>query len=91
MYLLSALLCQVLEVKVKVTQSCQTLCDPMDCPWNSPDQNTGGGSLSFLQGIFPTQGLICIHMMQNLCSLCPLLQMMKVLNLHSFYRNEYYK
>ena len=26
-------------------------------PWNSPGQNTGVGSLSFLQGIFPTQGL----------------------------------
>ena len=25
------------------------------CPWNSPGQNTGVGSLSFLQGIFPTQ------------------------------------
>ena len=25
-------------------------------PWNSPDQNTGMGSLSLLQGIFPTQG-----------------------------------
>ena len=25
-------------------------------PWNSPGQNTGVGSLSFLQGIFPTQG-----------------------------------
>ena len=25
-------------------------------PWNSPGQNTGAGSLSFLQGIFPTQG-----------------------------------
>ena len=25
-------------------------------PWNSPDQNTGVGSLSLLQGIFPTQG-----------------------------------
>jgi len=24
-------------------------------PWNSPGQNTGVGSLSFLQGIFPTQ------------------------------------
>ena len=42
---------------VKVTQSCLTLCDPMDCsPWNSPGQNTGVGSLSLLQGIFPTQG-----------------------------------
>jgi len=26
-------------------------------PWNSPGQNTGAGSLSLLQGIFPTQGL----------------------------------
>ena len=25
-------------------------------PWNSPGQNTGVGSLSHLQGIFPTQG-----------------------------------
>ena len=34
------------------------LCDPVDCsPWNSPGQHTGVGSLSLLQGIFPTQGL----------------------------------
>ena len=26
-------------------------------PWNSPDQNTRVGSYSFLQGIWPTQGL----------------------------------
>ena len=26
-------------------------------PWNSSGQNTGVGSLSLLQGIFPTQGL----------------------------------
>ena len=26
-------------------------------PWNSPGQNTGIGSLSLLQRIFPTQGL----------------------------------
>ena len=26
-------------------------------PWNSPGQNSGVGSLSLLQGIFPTQGL----------------------------------
>ena len=25
-------------------------------PWTSPGQNTGVGSLSLLQGIFPTQG-----------------------------------
>ena len=42
--------------EVKVTQSCLTLCDPMDSPWNSPGQNAGVGSLSFLQGIFQTQG-----------------------------------
>ena len=39
---------------VKVAQSCSTLCNPS---WNSPGQNTGVGSLSLLQGIFPTQGL----------------------------------
>ena len=27
------------------------------CPWNSPGKNTGVGSHSFLQGIFPTLGL----------------------------------
>jgi len=42
--------------KVKGTQSRPTLCHPMDCPWNSQGQNTGVGSLSLLQGIFPTQG-----------------------------------
>ena len=26
------------------------------CPWNSPGRNTGVGSHSLLQGIFPTQG-----------------------------------
>ena len=46
-----------MKVKVKVTQSCLTLWDPMDCPWlNSPGQNTGVGSLFLLQEIFPTQG-----------------------------------
>ena len=44
-------------MKVKVTQSCPTLSDPVDySPWNSPGQNTGMGSLSLLQRIFPTQG-----------------------------------
>ena len=43
-------------MKVKVTRSFLTLCDLMDCsPWNSPGQSTGEGSLSLLQGIFPTQ------------------------------------
>ena len=47
-----------------VSQSCLTLCDPMDCSppdssvhGDSPGKNTGVGSLSRLQGIFPTQGL----------------------------------
>ena len=51
------------KVKVLVAQSCLILCDPMDwqeparlfCPWNTPGKNTGVGSHSFLQGIFPTQ------------------------------------
>ena len=43
---------------VKVAQSCLTLLQPhgLSSPWNSPGQNTGVGSLSLLQGIFPTQG-----------------------------------
>ena len=44
-------------MKVKVTQLCPTLCDPMDCPWNSSGKNTGVGSWSLLQGIFPIQGI----------------------------------
>ena len=47
-----------LKVKVNVAQLCPTLWDSMAySPWNSPGQNTGVGSLSLLQGIFPTQGL----------------------------------
>ena len=43
---------------VEVAQSRLTLCDLTDynSPWDSPGQNTGLGSLSLLQGIFPTQG-----------------------------------
>ena len=43
---------------MKVTQSCPTVCDSMDCTvhGNSPGQNTGVSNLSILQGIFPTQG-----------------------------------
>ena len=46
-----------------LTQWCPTLCDPMDCRppgssvhGDSPGKNTGVGSLSLHQGIFPTQG-----------------------------------
>ena len=44
---------------MKLTQLCLTLCDLMDLHnlRNSPGQNTGVGSLSLLQGIFPIQGL----------------------------------
>ena len=35
--------------------SCSVVSDSL-WPWNSPGQNTGVGSLSLLQGIFPTQG-----------------------------------
>ena len=47
-----------------VTQSCLTLCDPMDCSvpgssvyGDSPGKNPVVGCHALLQGIFPTQGL----------------------------------
>ena len=51
-------------VCVLVTHLCPTLCISIGCslparllcPWNSPGKNTGVSSLSFLQGIFPSQG-----------------------------------
>ena len=44
------------------SESCSVVSDSLRphglySPWNSPGQNTGVGSLSLLQGIFPTQGL----------------------------------
>ena len=45
-------------VEVKVDQSCATLRPHgLYSPQDSPGQNTGVGSLSLLQGIFPSQGL----------------------------------
>ena len=46
------------KVKVKVAQfvSDSLLPHGLYSSWNSPSQNTGVGSLSLLQGIFPTQG-----------------------------------
>ena len=42
---------------MKVAQLCPTLrAHGLYSPWNSPGQNTGMGSLSLLQEIFPTQG-----------------------------------
>ena len=45
-----------------MSESCSVVSDSLRphglySPWNSPGQNTGVGSLSLLQGIFPTQGL----------------------------------
>ena len=44
------------------SESCSVMSDYLQTlelysPWNSPGQNTGVGSLSLLQGLFPTQGL----------------------------------
>ena len=46
-----------------VTQSCLTLCNPVDCSppgssvrGDSPGKNTGVGCRALLQEIFPTQG-----------------------------------
>ena len=49
---------KVKAVKVKVAQSCQSLCDPMDYTVHGilQGKNTGVGSLSLLHGIIPTQG-----------------------------------
>ena len=42
---------------MKVAQSCLTLRPHgLHSPWKSPGQNTGVGSLSLLQRVFPTQG-----------------------------------
>ena len=44
------------SAKVKGAQLSLTLCNPIDCLWNCPGQNTGVGSHPLLQGIFPPQG-----------------------------------
>ena len=45
------------EKKVEVAQVVSDSLRPhgLYSPWNSPGQNTGVGSLSLLQGLFPTQ------------------------------------
>ena len=50
--------------KVKVTQSCLTLCNPVNCiacqpplSLQSPGKNTGLGCHSLLQGVFLTRRL----------------------------------
>ena len=56
-------LCNILFIhtKVKESESHSVMSDSLwphglYSPWNSPGQNTGVGSLSFLQGIFPSKG-----------------------------------
>ena len=55
-------------MKVLITQSCLTLCDPMDCclpwilcQWNSPGKNTGVGCHSLVQGNLPDIFIIYIY------------------------------
>ena len=63
---------QTLSEWVKFAQSCPTLWPHvLYSPWNFLGQNTGVGSLSLLQGIFPTQGsnpglLHCRHILYQL-------------------------
>ena len=51
------------KIKIKIeSERCSVMSDSfrphgLHSPWNCPGQNTGVGSLSLLQGIFPTQGL----------------------------------
>ena len=53
---------QLLTIRLPESESCPVMSDSLwphglYSPWNSLGQNTGVGSLSLLQGIFPTQGL----------------------------------
>ena len=55
---------EVKKVRVLATQSCPTLCNPVNCSaqrssvhGDSPGKNPRMGSHALLQGIFPTQGL----------------------------------
>ena len=60
----------IVKVKVLVAQTCQILCDPMDC---SPQGSSVHGILQarilegiLLKGIFPTQGLHCRQILYRL-------------------------
>ena len=64
---------QFMLVKVKGAQLCPTLWDPLDyiySPWNSPDQNTGVGSLPLLQGSEPNEKGRWILISSFPCQLC---------------------
>ena len=52
---------QILPSMEAWSESCSVMSDSLQphglySPWNSPGHNTGEGSRSLLQGIFPTQG-----------------------------------
>ena len=56
------------------SKSCSAISDSLKLhrlysPWNSPGQNPGVGSLSLLQGIFPTQELNqgLLHSLFDIC------------------------
>ena len=64
------------EVTIRESESRSVVSDSLQphglsSPWNSPGQNTGVGSQSLLQGIFPIQGSNSrvIHFRQILCQL----------------------
>ena len=55
--------CVYIYICAQFSQSCPTLCDPIDCSLpgsslhgDSPGRNTGVGCHALLQGISPTQG-----------------------------------
>ena len=55
--------CVYMYIYAQFSQSCPTLCDPIDCSLpgsslhgDSPGRNTGVGCHALLQGISPTQG-----------------------------------
>ena len=52
---LMSLACDVCESESHLVVSDSLWPHPLYSPWNSLGQNTGVGSLSLLQGIFPTQ------------------------------------
>ena len=53
-------LSSVMWVRAKLLQSYLTLCDPMDIALQAPLSMGFSRSEEILQGIFPTQGLLCL-------------------------------
>ena len=55
LYLYAVLCCAQLLSQARLFATPWTVACQAPRPWSSPGKNTGVGSLSFLQGIFPTQ------------------------------------